>query len=283
MRACSGPLRRICYTWPVYEGHEWEKDEIFEGNPEWPVLEEEEAEGLPPLAPLREPWQEDYPDVEDYYPPSEEHGPGILEDEEKMEDLQGGEQNPPEGEQQGDVPLEEEVREEERLDEPTEQELKKKYKPSKVVTMMLCVPLISKSAQEVLAGTQELFTRLRHGYPVGRVHTDQGREFCNGSFRRWCLERGLARTTSCPDERAQNERAEAAINSIKQRVRRLLHGAGMDVAWWPVAARHVVELERRRRERITERLPQFGQPVVVKKRSWELQREGAFESTGEQA
>ena len=70
----------------------------------------------------------------------------------------------------------------------------------------------------------------------------------NGSFRRWCLERGLARTTSCPDEHAQNGRAEAAINSIKQRARRLLHGAEMEVRWWPVAARHVVELERRCRE-----------------------------------
>ena len=43
-----------------------------------------------------------------------------------------------------------------------------------------------------------------------------------------------------------------------------------------------VELERRRREKITEKLPHFGQTVVVKKRSWELQRQGAFESTGEQ-
>ena len=56
----------------------------------------------------------------------------------------------------------------------------------------------------------------------------------------------------------------------------------MEVCWWPAAARHVVELERRRREKITEKLPHFGQTVVVKKRSWELQRQGAFESTGEQ-
>ena len=59
-------------------------------------------------------------------------------------------------------------------------------------------------------------------------------------------------------------------------------GAGMEVCWWPAAARHVVELERRRREKITEKLPHFGQTVVVKKRSWELQRQGAFEPTGEQ-
>lgn len=140
-----------------------------------------------------------------------------------------------------------------------EEELEKKYKPSKLVTMMVRVPLCSKSSSEALAGTQELFTRLRrHGYPVGRIHTDAGREFENGSFRRRCLERGLARTTSCPDEHAQSGRVEAAINSIKQRVRRLLHGA------------------------VDEKLPFFGQQVVVKKRSWELQRQGAFENTGEQ-
>ena len=52
----------------------------------------------------------------------------------------------------------------------------------------------------------------------------------------------------------------------------------MELGWKCV----VVELERRRREKITEKLPHFGQTVVVKKRSWELQRQGAFESTGEQ-
>ena len=56
----------------------------------------------------------------------------------------------------------------------------------------------------------------------------------------------------------------------------------MEVCWWPVAARRVVELERHRRKKITERLPHFGQTVVVKKRSWELQRQGAFESSGEE-
>ena len=64
------------YTWPVYEGHEWEKDEVCEGKPGWPVLEEEEAEGIPPLEPIREPWQDEYPDMEDYYPQSEAEGPG---------------------------------------------------------------------------------------------------------------------------------------------------------------------------------------------------------------
>ena len=38
--------------------------------------------------------------------------------------------------------------------------------------------------------------------------------------------------------------------------------------WWPVAARHVVELERRRFEKIDDKIPQFGQTVVARKRTW---------------
>ena len=44
-----------------------------------------------------------------------------------------------------------------------------------MITMSICLPLASKSASEVLAGTQELFGTLRrHGYPVARIHTDAG-------------------------------------------------------------------------------------------------------------
>ena len=59
------------------------------------------------------------------------------------------------------------------------------------------------------------------------------------------------------------------IASIKQRVRRLLHASGMSTKWWPAAARHVTELERRRRENIKENLPRFGQLITVRKRAFE--------------
>lgn len=49
-----------------------------------------------------------------------------------------------------EVPVESEAKEQD-----DEEEFKKKYKTNKVVTMMLCVPLYSKSASEVLSGTQE--------------------------------------------------------------------------------------------------------------------------------
>ena len=215
--------------------------------------------------------------MEDYFPQSEVEGPGVHEDEEKMEVHPGGGLESDEKKEPAQGSLEEDERPEEvEQEKPTEEELKKKNKPTKVVTMMLCVPLGSKSAQEVLAGTQELFTRLRrHGYPVGRVHTDQGREFCNGSFRRWCLERGLSRTipVALMSMPRMEERRQLSTPSSRES-----DDYYMELGWKCV----VVELERRRREKITEKLPHFGQTVVVKKRSWELQRQGAFESTGEQ-
>ena len=85
-----------------------------------------------------------------------------------MEVHPGGEPEPGEKDGQAQVlPEEDEKQKEVEPGEPTEEELKAKYKPTKVFTMMLCVPLSSKSAQEALAGTQELFIKLRrHGYPV---------------------------------------------------------------------------------------------------------------------
>ena len=68
------------------------------------------------------------------------------------------------------------------------------------------------------------------------------------------------------------------IASIKQRVRRLLHG-NMPTKWWPAAARHVTELERRRRENAQEKLPRFGQLITARKRAWE--RGGPFAVTSE--
>ena len=96
-----------------------------------------------------------------------------------------------------------------------------------------------------------------------------GTEFNNRQFKNWCANRGLVKTMSCPDEHQQNGRAEAAIASIKSRVRRLLHSSGMATSWWP--------LERRRVEKIDEKLPRFGQKVVTRKRAWE--RGGGFEQT----
>lgn len=162
----------------------------------------------------------------------------------------------------------------------TPPEVEDHQKVYKMVTMSVCLPLASKSASEVLAGTQELYGQLRrHGYPVARIHTDAGREFDNLPFRRWCQQRGISKTFSPPDEHQSNGRAEAMIASIKQRVRRLLHASNMATKWWPAAARHVTELERRRRENVKENIPRFGQLITTRKRAWK--KGGPFEATSE--
>ena len=108
-----------------------------------------------------------------------------------------------------------------------------------------------KACAGCLSGVQELVVKLRrYGYPVVRLHTDYETTFVNKHLKGWCLNRGIVRTSSTPEEHQQNGRAEAAIASIKGRVRRLLHSSGMETKWWPIAARHVVELERRRFEKI---------------------------------
>ena len=148
-----------------------------------------------------------------------------------------------------------------------------------VRTIIQAVPMRSKNSHDVLA-VQELYMRfLRYGYPVYRIHTDSGKEFVNKRTKDWALNRGLVFTRSCPDEHQQNGRAEAAIGSLKSRIRRLLHAANLEPVLWPVAARHVVELERRRVEGEKERLPRFGQKVVSRRRAWV--RGGDFEPTAE--
>ena len=265
------------YTWPVMEEAPWDEVEQLEVIPDkdWPTLEEEEA--------LREVEYDLAQDLEAHgeemsYRPTSDEGEDLEMGEPEEDEGQGGgggdqleplpdtgpcEPEPP------SVPL-----------PKTPEEVEEHQKAYEMITMSICLPLASKSAAEVLAGTQELFGMLRrHGYPVARIHTDAGREFDNNPFKRWCLERGLARTFSPPDEHQSNGRAEAMIASIKQRVRRLLHASGMPTKWWPAAARHVTELERRRRENIKETLPRFGQLITVRKRAWE--RGGPFEATSE--
>ena len=112
-------------------------------------------------------------------------------------------------------------------------ELEEKFKAKKVLKLMTCVSLPSKSSMGVLAGTQELLVNLRrHGYPVLRIHTDSEPTFTNRQFKAWCKNRAMVRTQSCPDEHQQNGRAEAAIASINSRVRKLLHASKMETTWW---------------------------------------------------
>ena len=170
----------------------------------------------------------------------------------------------------------------ESVEEKAEEgKLEEKLKTKGMLKLMTCVPLASKHALDVLSGVQELVVKLRrYGYPVARLHTDYETTFVNKHLKGWCLNRGIVRTSSTPEEHQQNGRAEAAIASIKGRVRRLLHSSGMETKWWPIAARHVVELERRRFEKNEDKLPRFGQKIVTRKRKWK--RGDEFETTAQE-
>ena len=237
------------YTWPVEKAVD-QKDAIEDVVPE-----EMEEEDLPNLEEGEEEAREELVRREIDDMSGDDYEPSIAE-----EDGAGGgaELRAVHHEGRGeDSPMSEEM------------ELAEECKPMEVKTFMVAVPLYSKGGREVLAGVHEIYMSLRrHGYPVCRLHTDRGTEFVNKWFKSWAMNRGLLHTTSTTDEHAQNGRAEAAINSIKSRVRRLLRASEMEACWWPSAARHVSELERREREGQTKELPQFGQKVLVRKRDW---------------
>ena len=131
-----------------------------------PTLEEEEAlrEVEYDLVRDLEAHGEDMP----YRPTSEEGEDQELDDLDEVGEQPGGgegdQQQPlpdpePEGQDVPPVPL-----------PKTPEETEEQQKVYKMVTMSICLPLASKSASEVLAGTQELFGTLRrHGYPVARM------------------------------------------------------------------------------------------------------------------
>lgn len=247
------------YTWPV-EGKDSDEslgmldEETAEDDEMLPVLEDEEAEQREASASSSSP------------PKKEAQAEGLPS--RPASKRKGEEEKPPE-----DAESAEEKTEEGKLEE--------KLKTKGMLKLMTCVPLASKHALDVLSGVQELVVKLRrYGYPVVRLHTDYETTFVNKHLKGWCLNRGIVRTSSTPEEHQQNGRAEAAIASIKGRVRRLLHSSGMETKWWPIAARHVVELERRRFERIEDKLPRFGQKIVTRKRKWK--RGDEFETTAQE-
>ena len=52
---------------------------------------------------------------------------------------------------------------------------RKEEKAFQTRTVMQCVPMKSKRAEDVLAAVQELYMRFRrYGYPIFRLHTDSG-------------------------------------------------------------------------------------------------------------
>ena len=157
---------------------------------------------------------------------------------------------------------------------PDHQNVEEELKDFKVEVFRVAIPMPSKSAPVVLQTTIEMILRLRaNGYPIHRVHTDRGGEFL-GHFKRWMTSRSILVTQTPGADPRANGRAERAVQSIKQQVRRVLHGAGVDINYWAFATRYVNEVLACHRLARPVDFPQFLAPVQCRKRYWKTKSLG---------
>ena len=205
---------------------------------------------------------------------AEEEGP-VLEVEEE-EELVAEDENEEEEDLQ-----EVEIREEEDKKDEGGPPLEEERIEPEIEVIRVGVPIRGKTKEATLEGMADLYMQLRgEGFPIVAVHTDRGREFINGRVKAWLRSRNLAHSTNSGEDPKANGRVERAVGVIKSRVRRLLHGSGMEVKWWPMALRYAMERDRLERRGEGRTIPPFGSKVLVKKRIW---RTKMLEPTHEEA
>ena len=205
---------------------------------------------------------------------AEEEGPVLEADDE--EELVAEDENEEEEDLQ-----ELEVTEEEDKKEEGGPPLEEERIEPEIEVIRVGVPIRGKTKEATLEGIADLYMQLRgEGFPIVAVHTDRGREFINGRVKAWLRSRNLAHSTNSGEDPKANGRVERAVGVIKSRVRRLLHGAGMEVKWWPMALRYAMERDRLERRGEGRAIPPFGSKVLVKKRIW---RTKMLEPTHEEA
>ena len=164
---------------------------------------------------------------------------------------------------------EESFRGAEELGRGEHQEGMEEREEPEIVVFRFAAPMSSKSASQVLEIVNSWFIQLRvMGYELRRIHTDRGGEFFGQGLIRWAAARGIEKTTTARDSKA-NGRVERAIQEMKSRMRRALLGAGMGPSYWPLACRYVHEHGRRRMsDKQDKALPPFGQRLLVRRRYW---------------
>ena len=159
----------------------------------------------------------------------------------------------------------EQVQEDPPKDESYPEEPPKDFE---VRTYRMVLPMTSKASPEVTKTVMEFILRLRiEGYHISRVHTDRGREFST-HMRKWLTSRGVVCTRTAGDNPQSNGRAEAAIQSVKNLIRRLLLQADQGPELWPWAARYLNETFHYQRVHQEVNYPQFGSSILVNKRTW---------------
>lgn len=113
-----------------------------------------------------------------------------------------------------------------------------------------------------------MYLQLRmDGYYVKQLHSDRAREFTTRTLQRWCLNRGIYKTTTAGDSPQQNGRAEKAVQTIKAKMRVALLGCGWEAEKWALACQHVHNAERSRMKPM-KKVPSLGTSVLVRKRFW---------------
>ena len=150
----------------------------------------------------------------------------------------------------------------------TEEE-KKALEDFDVETFRLAIALPSRAADVVLEAVIQMYLQLRmDGYNVRQLHSDRAREFTTRNLQRWCLNRGICKTTTAGDSPQQNGRAEKAVQAIKAKMRIALMSCGWDASRWALACQYVHNLERLKMAPSMKRGPTLGTTVLVRKRFW---------------
>ena len=89
-----------------------------------------------------------------------------------------------------------------------------------------------------MAAVQSVINRLEsYGYPVHRYHADRAQELKSKALVSWLRDRGIHPSWTPGDSPAGN-RAEVAVQQLKQASRRLLAEASLEAVYWPLAVLH---------------------------------------------
>ena len=142
-----------------------------------------------------------------------------------------------------------------------------------LVEIPFAVVLPAKSTHAIIGGLNRMYAKLRSmGLPVYRLHSDCAQEFTHTSLRQWANHRGIHVTTTMPESKASNGRAERLIGRLKQQVRALLSHHKLEAQFWPHALCYAVEsLQRTALHKLgqpTQPLVPFYSLVRFRSRSW---------------
>ena len=233
--------------------------------PKWPVPGEKRE--LEPKAPGEEDEKGKDP------PPESDHGPPIEGLEDLLEDPEPKEL------------VSEEVAK--KKNQAWKDFLKKEARsaseeiPVENVTFM--EPIASREPEEVLTALSKIHARARSlGIPVYRLHTDRERAFATKGITKWCLDRKIFQSMNAGDEPEGNGRVEGEVLQFKRRLRLLLAETGVNMAYWPCAARHGSEVRLRSQLRKLgakcKEMPRFAVMAQVKAKRWHRLQEGVLAS-----